>query len=626
MKINFKLICSVVTVAFGGLAVGAYRNDRPVRGVWLRPPAALASLEPSLQTYARAGITDLYMETFYWGVSSGRQGVFNSRYGYDLLQGAIAMAARYNIRIHAWVEAGYWQYGTTGGYNFTNNPEWRVISRSTGLPGGDQASQVFANLCHPGVQAKLRAYTKELAAYPGLWGIQTDYHRFPIDDVTTDSYTAPWTYEDWTQSAFRTYIGVPTANITSQASTSSGTYWNQFLTFRRNGVSEAAHQMYLGIQEASNDVVFSAAVFPATVNNSAQLSKCQDWAPWCTSNYLDHAVPMAYSNVVSELNVAKSMAGSKKVVAGLAITSGHPAVTTQLASAKSVGIEDWVLFEGNQITSGVDTTIRTWIDNPTNAAVMRADLNSNGVMDMGDYSLILAAYSGNPVPASSGDRMNLDANSTLDSADHKLIREAITKYRIGAFGKLSEGDRSQLNLARTAPPATGVSVKNLYDFDVDGDVDDADAKSMERMGRTEPFVFVQVNLGNWVGSLAGQLITFQWLDSAGIPLSSWSDELASNGRVTVPAPGTGTYKLRLKSGAWLKKTVDLTIGTTDVGSVSFVLVNGDVDGSGEVDAADIDAVISAFGALTGIEDIDGSGEVDAVDIDIVIGNFGAIDQ
>ena len=50
----------------------------------------------------------------------------------------------------------------------------------------------------------------------------------------------------------------------------------------------------------------------------------------------------------------------------------------------------------------------------------------------------------------------------------------------------------------------------------------------------------------------------------------------------------------------------------------------DVNRSDEVDAADIDSVISQFGSITpGIaEDVDGSGEVDAADIDMVIGNFG----
>ncbi len=57
------------------------------------------------------------------------------------------------------------------------------------------------------------------------------------------------------------------------------------------------------------------------------------------------------------------------------------------------------------------------------------------------------------------------------------------------------------------------------------------------------------------------------------------------------------------------------------------IFTGDVDDSGEVDAADIDAVIANFGSVDPIiEDLDLSGEVDAADIDIVIANFGAVDE
>ena len=69
-----------------------------------------------------------------------------------------------------------------------------------------------------------------------------------------------------------------------------------------------------------------------------------------------------------------------------------------------------------------------------------------------------------------------------------------------------------------------------------------------------------------------------------------------------------------------------TGATSSVGSllVLDLPITGDVDGSDEVDAVDIDQVIAAFGSTTpGIpEDVDGSIEVDAVDIDIVITNFG----
>ncbi|MBL8060665.1 MAG: dockerin type I repeat-containing protein [Chthonomonas sp.] len=67
-----------------------------------------------------------------------------------------------------------------------------------------------------------------------------------------------------------------------------------------------------------------------------------------------------------------------------------------------------------------------------------------------------------------------------------------------------------------------------------------------------------------------------------------------------------------------------TGATASVGSMLVIdlPITGDVDGSGEVDAADIDFVIAQFGSANPAADVDGSGEVDAADIDIVIANFG----
>ena len=67
--------------------------------------------------------------------------------------------------------------------------------------------------------------------------------------------------------------------------------------------------------------------------------------------------------------------------------------------------------------------------------------------------------------------------------------------------------------------------------------------------------------------------------------------------------------------------VNIITGQQDLGT--FTLPGGDIDGSGEVDAADIDRVITDFGFVGNfLSDADGSGEVDAGDIDAVISSFG----
>lgn len=97
--------------------------------------------------------------------------------------------------------------------------------------------------------------------------------------------------------------------------------------------------------------------------------------------------------------------------------------------------------------------------------------------------------------------------------------------------------------------------------------------------------------------------------------------------ISVPATQNGNVRIEFDGGPFLRRHVltVLTGGNVNAGAAN--MVNGDVDGSGEIDAADIDLVIADFGAtLSGDSDVDSSGEVDAADIDIVIARFGGVDD
>ncbi len=96
---------------------------------------------------------------------------------------------------------------------------------------------------------------------------------------------------------------------------------------------------------------------------------------------------------------------------------------------------------------------------------------------------------------------------------------------------------------------------------------------------------------------------------------------------------SGTYRLAINGPGFLRRvSPPFTITHGYVTTGPLTLIPGDVDDSGEIDAADIDAVIAVFGSVNGDPgwnqdaDMDGSGEVDAADIDIVIANFGLVDD
>lgn len=450
---------------------------RPIRGVWLRPPASIALLETSLNQFAACGITDLFLETFYHGIATNDSAVFNDRFTFDYLGQAITAAAKYNIRVHSWVEAGYWQFGTTGGYNFTNNPEWRAWNVATNDVGGDgTVGQVFANLCNPGVQDKLRRYCAELAGKTGLWGIQTDYHRFALDNSTSDSFTVPWSYDTWSRGAFLSLYGL---DPQSAAATSSGSHWEKFLSWRRAGVSAAAREMQTGINSVNSGIEFSAAMFASAMSSTAQIAKCQDWPTWVANGWVETLVPMAYgsttSSIQTDLNLTKASSAGRPVVAGLAITgtSGHPSITNQLTAIKAVGIEEFVFFDGTVFADPVKRSeLGFWLLN--NATVQRGDFNSDGYVDARDRTLFTGIFSGTPVAVTvSNARYNLNTDNVIDAADLALFNRYFAKFRFGEDGVVDQRDltalRASFGASRPVP-----AVHHLFDLDGDGDVDYAD--------------------------------------------------------------------------------------------------------------------------------------------------------
>ncbi|MBL8061102.1 MAG: hypothetical protein JNK63_10365 [Chthonomonas sp.] len=94
----------------------------------------------------------------------------------------------------------------------------------------------------------------------------------------------------------------------------------------------------------------------------------------------------------------------------------------------------------------------------------------------------------------------------------------------------------------------------------------------------------------------------------------------------------GTYELYADTSPFIRRKQTLTLTAVGAANINFNLPNGDCDNSGEVDAADVDAIVVAFGAVVGNPnysvsvDADGSSEVDAADIDIVIQGFGLVDD
>jgi uncharacterized lipoprotein YddW (UPF0748 family) len=477
------------------LGAESYRPDRALRGAKLRPPSSLVTFETRMQDLARAGIQDLFLETLYHGVTTGSAGVFQARFGIDYLDSAFTIAAKYNIRLHAWVQAGYWQFGTTGAYNFTEHPEWRATSIATGLPGGDgTAGQVFVNLCHPGPQAKLAAYAVELAGgYPGLWGILIDYARFPLDDNTSDVYPAPWTYDPWTRAAFQAAgFGDPVLTA-ARSSGPNSSQWSQFLAWRRDGITQAVAGMSAAVHAANPGVTVYGDVPPSSPSSSAQLAKCQNWPAWASSGIIDVVSPMCYSSsvsgIISELDTTAALSAGRAILPALALTGtvSHPPITDQLNAINTRGYQHFVFFTADVLADAAkQTECRTWL--ASNARRQRGDLNDDLLVDARDWNAFRAVYQGTPIAVTAANaRMNFNADGLIDESDWQAFRSEFAAFRFGT-GEVDSFDLTALSrcLGATGPAASlGLAVQHLYDLNGDNAVTRVDlaiAQSLVPLG------------------------------------------------------------------------------------------------------------------------------------------------
>ncbi|MEO0483989.1 MAG: phosphodiester glycosidase family protein [Planctomycetota bacterium] len=448
---------------------------RPVRGVWLRPPnSQISTLDVYMQVLADAGVTDLFLESFYWGLATNDSDVFQDRYSFDYLAEAIRVGATHGMRVHAWLESGYWSFGSNGQYLFTEVPDSAVVHVSDPTNTGDIAGQTFANLGNPGVQQMMADYCAELALYPGLWGIQTDYHRFPAN---AGNNQAPWSYDAWARAEFQNQFGV---DPLVSASGPGAPFWNQWVQFRRDGVSEAANVMHQAINASPNPgLAFSAAVFATADTSASQASKLQEWPVWTDNDYVEWIVPMAYgfstSSISNDLVITLNKAGDNRVVAGLAILTNatRPSIPSQLNTAKILGIDDWILFSGQTLIDniGLRNDLRDWID--TQSVPIAGDFDNDEQVDPGDFALFAGVYSGSPVAVNPLNAVyDLNEDNVIDAADEQLLRDIFAAHRFGEDGVVDAIDLQALLNTWTGPgPGAPVDTRHLYDLDSDGDVD-----------------------------------------------------------------------------------------------------------------------------------------------------------
>lgn len=469
----FRAVANHLGIVVDGLTTD--RTTRPIRGAWLRPPSTIAAFETTVASIAQAGIQDLYLETLYWGRDTGLTGVFPSRFGYDYLRQAIRVAAKYGVRVHAWCETGYLDFGTSPSAILQQNPGWIVRHRDPATATtGDIANQRFVNLGNPGVRAMLAAYFAELAAdYPGLEGIQADYHFYPL----AGSGAAVWSFDEWGVAAYQARYGVdPRTEVTLSGGGSTA----RWLQWNRDNITDALVILRDAVDAAPSPPVFSAVAFAAW-DSATHTSKCIDLPAWGRRAAADHYFVMAYftstSAIDSDLAKARTSLPGKRIIAGLANLTNQtrPTITQQLTTARNRGIEDFSWFDAPTLVANqsMRDQLRSFLD--AVATPQRSDINRDGYIDARDAALMARAIAGDPeLPAAQRTRADVNLSGAVDATDRAIFDHDLARFRFGEDGVVDGSDLAALRECFTAATGSPPWVLHRWDLDGDGDVDYAD--------------------------------------------------------------------------------------------------------------------------------------------------------
>jgi hypothetical protein len=143
-----------------------------------------------------------------------------------------------------------------------------------------------------------------------------------------------------------------------------------------------------------------------------------------------------------------------------------------------------------------------------------------------------------------------------------------------------------------------------------------------------------LSFGDFLGNPDAETVAIELRNSGGAVVETFpAVPVGPGGSYSFQTGNFGEFSIAVRGRTWVRNlSSPATLVSGGNTTINLALQNGDADQSGEVDAADIDLVISKFGSTLGDPgfninaDLDGSTEVDAADIDVAIANFGAADE
>lgn len=379
-KINHKLISASVE----SKAVAA-------KSVWHRPiESSYQEIDNNLKLYSEIGINLVFVETLYGGYSTFKT-KYNDLFPYnpklsttysdgtteynDYLSCFVAVAKKYNIEVHAWVENFY-----VGTQNIvpivSNHPDWILYNDDdTYIQRNEGGLYIFIDPANEEVQDLLINYYLDLfEKVPDCKGLNLDYIRYPVSDDAEDTGYTMTAMEGFYTLKGLTFSEAQKSDRTKMARKFKQLFdvnylvggekerkenYDAWVKYRTSIITSYVRRIKEEVKDVKH-IQLSTAVF-ASIIDSLDFKK-QDWKTWISNGWIDIATPMAYytdsSDVLKNVSFMVQSAGDNSFYyAGLASSySGLPAYrgSEQIDASYKGGASGYVIFCSTQIVGHED--------------------------------------------------------------------------------------------------------------------------------------------------------------------------------------------------------------------------------------------------------------------------------
>ncbi len=385
-KARIEELCTLIEVSLVESKVVSARST------WYRPcEKTYAEIKENVESFKKAGINLIFLETFYHGCSAFKTDISDIPYHPDLvdtytdtennvvyddyLSAFVALCSENGIEVHAWTENFY--VGINANTKIVkDHPDWVMYNDDgTFLQRKEGGQYIFIDPANVEVQNLLINYYNDLfKKHPEVKGLNLDYIRYPVSNKSMDTGFAP--------GAMKGFYELLGKEFTAEQLADSKKMRNKFLQlfnkdYLAGGQAEADQNYNLWVEyrkqvitdfvyrikqevKIPNKIVLSTAVF-ATISESLD-SKKQDWQTWFKNGWIEIATPMAYyssaSTVKTNVKTMIELGGSKCLYyTGIASSySGLPAYENKnfVTASYEAGACGYVIFSGAQIIGHKD--------------------------------------------------------------------------------------------------------------------------------------------------------------------------------------------------------------------------------------------------------------------------------